>query len=163
MMVRDDLMALDYLLSRPEIDPNRIAITGMSLGGSRSTWLAALDERPKVIIPVAQTTRWRDFASSGLYNGHGIYYYLPALLRENFDMEHLVALAAPRQQAILLGDSDPLSPLSGIQFVVDFAQQIYELYNASDKLSATIEKGVAHTYTPSMYMAMLASLKAALG
>src|SRR5690606_771533 len=75
MMLRDDLMSLDYLSSRPEVDPTRIAITGMSLGGSRATWIAALDERPKAIIPVAQMTRWRNFAASGLYNGHGIYYY----------------------------------------------------------------------------------------
>jgi hypothetical protein len=162
MMLRDDIMSLDYLLSRPEVDPQRIAITGMSLGGSRSTWLAALDERPKVIIPVAQTTRWRDFAESGLYNGHGIYYYLPSLLRENFDMEHLVALAAPRTQTILIGDSDPLSPLSGIQKVIDFAQQIYGLYNASNKLNTMIETGVAHAYTPSMYTAMLDTLRQSL-
>lgn len=158
MMLRDDLIALDYLLTRPEIDPNRVAITGMSLGGSRSTWIAALDERPKVIIPVAQLTRWRNFAAHGLYNGHGIYYYLPALLRESFDMEHLVALSAPRVQNILIGDSDPLSPLDGIEDVLSFARQIYALYDASDKLSATIEKGVAHAYTPSMFDKMMATL-----
>ena len=162
MMLRDDLMALEYLLQRPEIDPQRIAITGMSLGASRSTWLAALDERPKVIIPVAQMTRWRDFAASGLYNGHGIYYYLPALLREDFDMEHLAALAAPRRQNILIGDQDPLSPLSGIQEVLDFTKNIYALYGASEKLSATIENGVAHVYTPSMFEAVLSTLKQAL-
>lgn len=162
MMIRDDLMALDYLLSRPEVDPKRVAITGMSLGGSRATWLAALDERPQVIIPVAQMNRWRNFAATGLYNGHGIYYYLPALLRENFDMEHLVALAAPRYQNILIGDSDPLSPLSGIEDVIAFAQKIYALYGASDKFSATIEQDVRHVYTPSMFAAMLESLKQAL-
>ena len=45
MMLRDDLMALDYLASRPEVDARRIGVTGMSMGATRSWWLMALDER----------------------------------------------------------------------------------------------------------------------
>jgi dienelactone hydrolase len=162
MMLRDDLMALDYLISRPEVDPQRIGITGMSLGGSRATWLAALDERPAAVVPVAQLTRWRNFAASGRYNGHSIYYYLPALLREGFDMEHLVALAAPRTQTILIGDQDPLSPLDGIQQVIAATEAVYRLYDAEQQLQAIVEPGVAHAYTPSMFAAMLATMKRAL-
>src|SRR5512134_3394593 len=54
MMLRDDLLALNYLLSLPQVDPARVGTTGMSLGGSRATWLAALDDRLKVVIPIAQ-------------------------------------------------------------------------------------------------------------
>jgi len=44
MMVRDDLLALNYLASRPEVDPGRIAAMGMSMGSTRTWWAAALDE-----------------------------------------------------------------------------------------------------------------------
>ena len=73
MMVRDDLLALNYLVTRPEVDATRIGVTGMSLGASRTTWLAALDDRLQVIVPVAQMTRYHEFAQAGKYNFHGIY------------------------------------------------------------------------------------------
>ena len=98
MMVRDDLLALNYLASRPEVDPARIAATGMSLGASRSTWVAALDERIKVCIPVAQMTRYQDYAAQGDYSGHGFYYYVPGILKSGIDMEIIASLAAPRAQ-----------------------------------------------------------------
>ena len=65
MMIHDDLSALAYLRSRPEVDESRIGATGMSLGGSRSTWLAALDETIKAVAPISQMTRYRDFADNG--------------------------------------------------------------------------------------------------
>ncbi len=163
MMVRDDLLALNYLLTRPEVDPNRVGVTGMSLGGSRTTWLGALDERPCALVPVAQMTRYRDFAATGRYNLHSIYYYLPGVLKSDLDMEHLVALAAPRVQSILIGDKDPLSPLAGIHTILDYARHVYQLYDADDHLQASIEPGVAHEYTPTMYSTMLATMRRALG
>lgn len=159
MMLRDDLLALNLLLIRPEVDTQRVALTGMSLGGSRATWLAALDDRAQAVIPVAQMTRYRDFAASGRYNLHGIYYYVPGFLKSGIDMEHLVALAAPRMQTILIGDSDPLSPVSGIRTVIEQARSIYRLYDAEQHLTAHIEPDIAHAYTPTMYAAMRETLK----
>jgi acetyl esterase/lipase len=162
MMVRDDILALNYLLTRPEVDPDRIGVTGMSLGGSRTTWLGALDERPRVLVPVAQMTRYRDFAASGQYNLHSVYYYVPGVLKSDLDMEHLVALAAPRFQSILIGDNDPLSPLAGIHTILDYVRHVYRLYDAGDHLQASIEPGVGHQYTPTMYSNMLATMNRAL-
>lgn len=162
MMVRDDLLALNVLAARPEVDPARIGVTGMSLGGSRTTWLAALDQRPQAVIPVCQMTRYRDFADSGRYNLHSIYYYVPGMLKSGLDMEHLVALAAPRTQAILIGDSDPLSPLSGIKTVQEYTQAVYRLYNAQPRFTSLIEPGIAHQYTPTMFAKMLETFNAAL-
>lgn len=162
MMVRDDLLALNYLLTRPEVDPDRIGVTGMSLGGSRTTWIAAFDERPRVFVPVAQMNRYRDFAAARRYNGHGVYYYLPGTLKSDLDMEHLVALAAPRTQMILIGDQDPLSPFSGVEKVLDYARHVYQLYDAGDQLQASVEAGIAHQYTPTMFETMLKTLNHAL-
>jgi dienelactone hydrolase len=156
MMLRDDLLALNYLLSRSDVDSARIGATGMSLGASRTTWLGALDERIKVIVPVAQMTRYQDFAAQANYNLHGIYYYLPGVLKSGIDMEVIASLTAPRVQHVLIGNADPLSPIEGVNKVVDFARHIYELYEASDKFEAKIYDGVAHKYTPEMLTAMLA-------
>lgn len=155
MMLRDDVLALNYLLTRPEVDSNRIGVTGMSLGGSRSTWLSALDERIKVTIPVAQMTRYADFAVSGKYHHHSFYYYVPGALKAGFDMEHIVSLTAPRCQRILIGNADPLSPFSGVQTIATYTRQIYELYDAVANLDIIIYDGVAHKYTLEMCRDML--------
>ncbi|MBE0689037.1 MAG: hypothetical protein IH587_02800, partial [Anaerolineae bacterium] len=82
-------------------------------------------------------------------------YYVPGILKSCIDMEHLVALSAPRAQHILLGDSDPLSPVEGVRRVLDYARQIYRLYGAEANFGATVESGVAHEYTPSMFSRMM--------
>lgn len=155
MMVHDDLLALNYLLSRPEIEAERIGATGMSLGGTRTSWLGALDDRLKVIVPIAQMTRYQNFAASGRYNLHGIYYYVPGMLTSGIDMEHIAALTAPRHQAILVGDIDPLSPIEGVQDVIAFTRDIYRLYDAEAHFQPQVYAGVAHRYTPEMLAAMV--------
>lgn len=159
MIVRDDLMALDYLCSRPEVDPTRIAATGMSMGASRTTWLSALDERIKVTIPVAQMTRYQDFAARENLNRHGIYYYMPGVLASGLDMEHIASLTAPRAQVVLIGDQDPLSPIEGVHKIDTFVQQIYALYGAADRFQTMIYPGVEHEYTPAMYSDLMDSLR----
>src|SRR5581483_7914744 len=60
MILRDDLMALDYLASRPEVDSDRLCVTGISMGATRSWWLMALDERLKTGVAVACLTRYQN-------------------------------------------------------------------------------------------------------
>jgi dienelactone hydrolase len=154
MIVRDDLLALNVLLSLPEVAPNRVGVTGMSMGGSRTTWLCALDNRPKALVPVAQMTRYADFAATGRYNLHGIYYYLPGMLKSGIDMEHLVALSAPRSQLVLIGDDDPLSPLEGIRKIEAYARAAYTEAGADDRIAFEIAPGLAHRYTPAQFEMM---------
>lgn len=156
MMVHDDLTALAYLRSRPEVDAARIGAAGMSLGGSRTTWVGALDESVKAVAPISQMTRWRDFAEAGKLAGHAIYYFTPGALTSGIDMEHIVAVTAPRHQLILTGDLDPLSPISGIHAVMDYARVIYAAQGAADRLELALYEGVAHAYLPAMVEATIA-------
>lgn len=158
MIVRDDLLALEYLLTRPEVDPQRIAATGMSLGASRTTWLSALDDRIAVTIPVAQMTRYRDFLAAGRMNGHSVYYFVPGALASGVDMEHLASLTAPRPQLVLIGDADPLSPIEGVRKVDAFTNQVYDLYHAAEHFETVIYPDLGHTYTPAMFGALMEML-----
>lgn len=150
MMVHDDLTALRYLRGRPEVDPARVGAVGMSLGGSRTTWVAALDETVKASAPISQMTRYRDFADSGNLRMHAIYFYVPGMLVSGLDMEHIVALTAPRHQLILTGDQDPLSPIAGIHKVMAYAGEVYKQAGAPDNLELALYEGVAHAYLPAM-------------
>ena len=157
MMIHDDLCALAYLRSRPEVNESRIGATGMSLGASRSTWVAALDETIKAVAPISQMTRYRDFADNGHYRLHSIYYFVPGVLASGIDMEHIVALTAPRYQLILTGDSDPLSPIAGIHKIVDYARNVYAEQGAADQFEVKLYQGVAHAYLPAMVESMRAA------
>lgn len=154
MMIHDDLSALAYLRSRPEVDDGRIGATGMSLGASRSTWVAALDETVKAVAPISQITRYRDFADNGHYRLHSIYYFVPGVLASGIDMEHIVALTAPRFQLILSGDSDPLSPIAGIHKIVEYARRVYGEQGAAERFQVQLYRGVGHAYLPAMVEAM---------
>lgn len=162
MMLRDDILTLNYLLTRPEIDARRIGTTGMSMGGSHTTWLAALDERIAAVIPIAQMTRYRDFAATGNVNLHSIYYFVPGILKAGLEMEILTSLTAPRFQKILIGDNDPLSPITGVNTIVEFTRKIYALYDAASQFQAVIYDGIAHQFTTEMFNAMLDGFRAHL-
>lgn len=162
MMVHDDLTALACLRSRPEVDAARIGAAGMSLGGSRTTWVGALDESVKAVAPISQMTRWRDFADAGKLAGHAIYYFVPGALTSGIDMEHIVAVTAPRHQLILTGDRDPLSPISGVHAVMEYARAVYTGLGAEDKLELALYEGVAHAYLPAMVEAMIAFFRRTL-
>lgn len=159
LIVHDDLLALNYLLSRPEVNESRVAVTGASMGGSRATWVAALDDRVKVVAPVIQYTRYRNLLAAGGLGGHSFYYYVPGALTMGFDMEGLVSLAAPRPQIVLVGDSDPLSPADGIAIINDYARAIYRLYGAEDHFQPHVYSGLGHSYTPEMFATLLEFLK----
>jgi len=66
----DGIRGLDYLVSRPDVDPERLGVTGRSGGGAYSWWIAALDERVKVAAPTAGITTLRNHVIDGAIEGH---------------------------------------------------------------------------------------------
>ena len=151
MMVRDDLLALNYLLSRPEVDPNRIAAMGMSMGSTRTWWAAALDERIKVAVSVACLTRYQNLIAQGQVKQHGIYYYVPNMLKEKIDTESVVGLIAPRPHLTLTGNRDGGSPADGVRIINTYQKNLYKLYGKPENFRGLLFKGVGHQYTPQMW------------
>jgi len=154
MMVRDELMALDYLGTRPEVDPVRIGVTGISMGSTRTWWVMAMDDRPRAGVGVCCLTRYQDLIRAGELRQHGIYYFVPGLLR-HFDVEAVVALAAPRPLLFLSGEIDAGSPAEGIRTVETRVRPVYGLYGASDRFESVLYPGTGHVYTPEMWERMV--------
>lgn len=158
MMVRDDLLALNYLLSRPEVDPQQIAVMGMSMGSTRSWWAAAMDDRIRVVISIACLTRYQNLIDRGELNQHGIYYYVPNMLKEKIDTESVVGLVAPRPHLTLTGDQDAGSPVEGVQIINEFQRQLYKCYGKESNFRGIVYPGVGHVYNPEMWNETLAWL-----
>jgi len=150
MMLRDDLLALDYLRSRPEVDPQRIGVTGISMGATRTWWLMTLDERLKAGVAICCLTRYQDLIAAQELKAHGIYYFVPGLLN-HFDTEAVVALAAPRPLLFQSGEQDAGSPVTGIRAIEAKVAQLYRLHGQADQFQSLIYPGVGHVYTPAMW------------
>lgn len=150
MIVRDDLMALDYLAARSEVDSKRIGIMGMSMGATRAWWLMALDERLKTGVPICCLTRYQNLIRADLLKAHGIYYYVPNVLN-HFDTEAIVALIAPRPVLFLDGDQDGTSPVDGIHEIEAAVRPVYRLYDKEPAFQSIVYQGQGHLYTPGMW------------
>jgi dienelactone hydrolase len=150
MILRDDLIALDYLSSRPEVDKNRIGVMGMSMGATRAWWLMALDERLKTGVPICCMTRYQNLIEDELLKAHGIYYFVPNVL-SHFDTEAIIALIAPRPVLFLDGDRDGTSPVDGIRALEGAVRPAYRLYDRERDFQSIVYAGQGHLYTPEMW------------
>lgn len=152
MIVRDDLTALDYLCSRPEVDAARVGVTGISMGSTRSWWIMALDDRPRAAVCVACMTRYEELIRAGMLKAHGIYYFVPGMLK-HFDTEAVIALAAPRPMLFMTGDQDGGSPIEGVRHLGKIVSQVYALHGseAAIRFENTIYPGIGHVYLPEMW------------
>lgn len=155
MFVRDDQIALDYLCSRPEVDKTRIGCTGMSMGGTRTWWLAAVDDRITCAVTVACLTRFQNLVAHGTLRSHGVYLFNIGLLK-HFDSEAVVALTAPRPFLVLTGDLDYGSPADGIRTIEEKVCKVYDVLGAKDRFKNVLYKDTGHLVTPEMRAETLA-------
>jgi dienelactone hydrolase len=153
MMVRDDQMALNYLFARPEVDAGRVAVTGISMGATRSWWLMALDERIRTGVAVGCMTRYQELIAEQKIKAHGIYYFVPGMLK-HFDTEAIISLIAPRPVLFMTGDEDIGSPVSGILKIEKVVKNIYLLNGAGPAFENIIYPHTGHVYTPDMWNRM---------
>lgn len=136
------IRALDYLQSRPEVDPERLGATGRSGGGAYSWWIAALDERIRCAVPVAGITDLENHVVDGAVEGHCDCMFFLNTFR--WDYPAVAALVAPRPLLISNTDRDPIFPLEGVVRTHRKARDIYRLYGAADKLALQITAGPHH-------------------
>jgi dienelactone hydrolase len=155
MQVRDEQCLLDYLATRSDIDPDKIGASGMSMGSTRSWWLAAVDERVKAIVGVVCFTRYTELIEHGYMRAHGIYYFVPGLL-QHFDTEAIHALVAPRPHLELSGDQDPGAPVDGVETLERKLGQIYRLYGQPGNFRSVVWNKTGHEYLPEMRERMIA-------
>jgi len=140
--------ALDYLQSRPEVDPSRLGVTGRSGGGAYSWWIAAIDPRIKAAVPTAGITDLENYIVKGIPTGRYpngcIEGHCDCMFPVNtyrWDMPMVSALVAPRALLIANSDKDDLFPINGIFRLYQKTMKIYRLCDAERNLGINITEG----------------------
>ena len=161
-MLGDQAGALSWLTARPEVDPARIGVLGLSMGATLGYFLAALDPR---VAAVAQLCCFADFATlveTGAHDLHGPYLTVPGLLAA-ISTGAIAGMVAPRPQLICLGAEDPLTPPLAVARACAEAEAAYRAAGGEAALEICIEAGVGHRETPEMRRRVMAFLRRALG
>ncbi len=137
------IRGIDYLISRPDVDPERIAVTGISGGGAATFWIAAADERVKVAVPVSGMADLSSYVTNRVINGHCDCMFLYNTFR--WPWTRIASLIAPRPLLFTNSDHDDIFPMDANQRVINNLERMYSLYGAGDFVDSFVSIG-GHAY-----------------
>ncbi|NUQ00048.1 MAG: dienelactone hydrolase family protein [Armatimonadetes bacterium] len=161
MMMWDSHRAVDYLASRPEVDPARLGTVGLSMGCTAAWWLAALDVRIKAACGLVCLTEYQALMAHHMLQAHGIYYFIPSLLK-HFQTEDIIRLICPRAFLSCNGDQDAGTPPEGVERVKQIVARDYAQAGVPDALRI-LRYPVGHWETAEMRAEVVAWLARHLG
>jgi dienelactone hydrolase len=140
----DSIRAVDFLLSLPDVDKDRIGCTGASGGGTQTFMLTAVDDRIKVSVPAVMI--------SAHMQGGCLCENAPGLRIDTNNME-IGALAAPRPMLMIAATGDWTKNTPTVEYPA--IRSVYSLFGAEDEL-AHIIFNAPHNYNKDSREAMYA-------
>jgi dienelactone hydrolase len=144
----DDLRTVDYLVSRPEVDPERIACVGLSMGGYRSFLLAALEPRIKVAVDVGWMTSFAAQIKKHVVHTIGLSFHIAGLYRY-MDMPDLAALIAPRAVMVINGSKDSLFAPDGVRAAFGKIEACFRKAGVAERQQCRLYD-TPHEFNPAM-------------
>lgn len=145
------IRAIDYLVSRPDVDPEKIGVTGISGGGATTVWVAAADERVKVAVPVSGMSDLESYVTNRVVNGHCDCMFAYNLYR--WEWTTILALFAPKPLLFANSDADPIFPMDGNRRIVARLKRCYEMLGAAGGVDEYVSRG-GHDYRPDLRQAV---------
>jgi cephalosporin-C deacetylase-like acetyl esterase len=136
---------LDLLAARPDVDANRLGVTGISGGGATTWWAAAGDERVRAAAPACGTATLASQIEDLTIDGHCDCMWWTNTY--GWDLADVGALIAPRPLLIASANHDPLFNIVAIREVHAQLQSLYEKLDATDNLRL-VETPGGHGYQP---------------
>lgn len=142
-IVWDAIRSVDYLVSRADVDPARIGITGNSGGGELVFYAMPLDSRIRAGASFCFVCSYERWIEKG--GNHCICNHLPGITRAMEEFE-IIGLNAPRPFLAGNGAEDPIFPIEGARETVRRAGTIYGLMGAADRVHG-VEAPYPHGWT----------------
>ncbi len=142
---------IDYLGSRPDVDPERIAVTGISGGGAATFWIAAADERVRCAVPVSGMSDLESYVKNKVVNGHCDCMFL--VNTYGWEWTTIAALIAPRPMLFANSDNDRIFPMDGNRRIIERLRKVYKMYGKPDLVDDFVSKG-GHDYRPDLRVAV---------
>ena len=138
-MIWDGIRAVDYLLTRPEVDPARLGVTGRSGGGTQSAYIAAFDERILAAAPEAYITNFtRLLQSIGPQDAEQDFIGQIAL---GLDHADFLEVRAPRP-ALMITTTNDMFNIQGAKETAAEVSRIYAAYGKPDNFGRAEDFGV---------------------
>ncbi|MBX3238944.1 MAG: acetylxylan esterase [Chitinophagaceae bacterium] len=148
----DGIRAIDYLVTRKEVDSSRIGITGRSGGGTQSSYIAAFDDRIKAVAPEDYITSFSSLLRSiGLQDAEQNFV---AGLKEGLDMADLLIAKAPRPTLMITTSRDMFAIEGSVETAAE-AQRAYKALGAPGHF-AMVTDNAGHASTKKNREAMYA-------
>lgn len=139
----DGMRALDYLLSRPEVDRTRVGVTGNSGGGTHTAYLAALDDRLHVAAPSCYITSWKQLLRT--IGPQDAEQCLPPWLAAGLDHADFIYAFAPKPYLMLTAIRDFFS-ITGARNTFEEVRRVYASLGAPEKFDK-VEADDGHGYS----------------
>lgn len=140
----DAKRALDYLVSRPDVDPERIGCTGCSGGGTVTTYLSAVDGRIKAAAPACYINSFTLLFSGPTGDSEQS---LPGFLSSGLDIADYIELFAPKPW-LISSTSEDFFPLAGAKRAYEEAERWYGIYDARSRVKWVVGPGGHGTPLP---------------
>jgi dienelactone hydrolase len=131
------MRAIDYLVDRPEVDPERIGAMGCSGGGTQTAYISALDPRVKVAAVACYMNSFQTLFAGSIGDSEQS---VPGFLAAGLDQTDYVEMFAPKPWLITSTEEDFFTP-AGAKQVFDEAQSWYKLFDASDRVKWVVGPG----------------------
>lgn len=145
------IRAIDYLISRPDVDADKIAVTGISGGGAATFWIAAADERVKCAVPVSGMSDLESYVPNKIINGHCDCMFLYNTYQ--WEWTTIAALVAPRPLLFANSDKDPIFPMDGNRRIIERLRTLYKLHGKPELVDEYVSAG-GHAYRPDLRIAI---------
>jgi hypothetical protein len=143
-MVWDSMRAIDYLVSRPDVDPKRVGVTGNSGGGLNTFYTAALDRRIRAAVAAGFTCEYSVWLKYG--SSHCTCTHLPGVFQAA-ELFEIGGLIAPRAFMMLQGERDVIFPISGAKLAGGKIRTIYEHLGVPERARFVEVPGQPHAYS----------------
>jgi dienelactone hydrolase len=138
-MVWDAIRAVDYLVSRPEVDPKRIACTGCSGGGMMTTYILAFEPRIAVAVPACNPCTWSHRVAANLSTDHEQVFFGAFAAGIDPRSDQLFC-HVPKPLLINATSDDNLNPPSGVWELSTWLYQAYSACGTPHKFQTTMVK-----------------------